>query len=120
MLSEEAFVPTTSNACPLQLSIRIIRYLSNFVSNFESVLRKLADSGSPWKLEREKTFLYTISFATGIFASNFGALFILSKEKHKRWKQAEYIDEEAIINDNGKGERRPENAIRCTRARASM
>ena len=72
------------------------------------------------KLEREITFLYTISSATGIFASNFGVLFILSKEKHKRWKQAEYIDEEAIINDNVKGERSPENAINCTQARASM
>ena len=28
------------------------------------------------KLEREITFLYTISLATGIFASNFGALFL--------------------------------------------
>ena len=72
------------------------------------------------KLEREITFLYTISLATGIFASNFGALFILSKEKHKRWKQTEYTDEDAIINKNGKGERSPKNAIRCTRARASM
>ena len=72
------------------------------------------------KLEREITFLYTISLATVIFASNFGAFFILSKEKTKRWKQAEYIDEEAIIIDKGKGEKRPENAIRCTRARASM
>ena len=77
------------------------------------------------KLEREKTFLYTISLATGIFASNFGDLFILSKEKHKIWKQMmrkqmETNDEETIINDNGKGARSPENAIRCTRASASM
>ena len=72
------------------------------------------------KLEREIIFLYKISLATGIFASNFGALLILSKEKHKIWKQAECIDEEATINDNGKGERSPENAINCTRARAYM
>ena len=101
----------------------LLDIFSNFVSNFESVLRKLADSGSPWEIGKGNNFsldLYTISSATGIFASNFGALLILSKEKPKRWKQAEYIDEEAIINDNGKGERRPKNAIRCTRACASM